>query len=170
MAELDTVFGGQDNGLTGASMQNRLSNNLRNDNNQYNNRNDNVYGNNPTYNNAQPQIDSVNVNSDTNPENDAAIEKIQKQIIKQKKINELKKELKSNDSIIDKYIKRKKDMIKLFSLSLLILLALSINDIIKVYVNKYILSNEMTGNKELYTRIGVPLCVYLVMWTLKALY
>lgn len=168
MAELDAVFGGQDNGLTGASTQNRLSGNLKNDNNQYNGRNDNVYGNN-SYTSGQPQINSVEPTEDNNPETDAAIEKIQKQIIKQKKINELKKELKSNDSIIDKYIKRKKDMIKLFTLSLLILLALSLNDIIKVYVNKYILGNEMSGNKELYTRLGVPLSIYLVMWTLKAL-
>ena len=33
MAELDVVFGGQDNGLNGASMENRLQGNLRNDNN-----------------------------------------------------------------------------------------------------------------------------------------
>ena len=43
MAELDVVFGGQDNGLNGASMENRLQGNLRNDNN--NARNENVYGN-----------------------------------------------------------------------------------------------------------------------------
>ena len=146
MAELDVVFGGQDNGLNGASMENRLQDNLRNDNN--NARNENVYGNEQMNPLQQPQINSGPAPKE-NPETDAAIEKIQKQIEKQKKINELKKELKSNnDSIIDKFIKRKKDMVKLLCLSLIILLALSMNDIIKVYLNKYILGNELTQNKE----------------------
>ena len=142
MAELDVVFGGQDNGLNGASMENRLQGNLRNDNN--NARNENVYGNEQMGPSQQPQINSGPAPKE-NPETDAAIEKIQKQIEKQRKINELKKELKSNnDSIIDKFIKRKKDMVKLLCLSLIILLALSMNDIIKVYLNKYILGNELT--------------------------
>ena len=168
MAELDVVFGGQDNGLNGASMENRLQDNLRNDNN--NARNENVYGNEQMNPLQQPQINSGPAPKE-NPETDAAIEKIQKQIEKQKKINELKKELKSNnDSIIDKFIKRKKDMVKLLCLSLIILLALSMNDIIKVYLNKYILGNELTQNKEFYTRVCVPLCVFLVLWTFKALF
>ena len=166
MAELDAVFGNGDTGLNNASMDNRLSGNLKNDNTQYNT-NKNIYPTN-TYNSEQPQINSVPVTDDNNKETDAAIEKIQSHINKQKKINELKKELKKNDSIVDNYIKRKKDMIKLFSLSLLILLALSMNDIIKTYLNKYILSNEITKNKEFYTRIAVPLTIYFVMWTLKA--
>jgi len=168
MAELDVVFGGQDNGLNGASMENRLQGNLRNDNN--NARNENVYGNEHMSPSQQPQINSIPAPKE-NPETDAVIEKIQKQIEKQKKMNELKKELKSNnESIIDKFIKRKKDMVKLLSLSLIILLALSMNDIIKVYLNKYILGNELTQNKEFYTRVGVPLCVFLVLWTFKALF
>ena len=61
-------------------------------------------------------------------------------------------------------------MVKLLCLSLIILLALSMNDIIKVYLNKYILGNELTQNKEFYTRVGVPLCVFLVLWTFKALF
>ena len=151
MAELDVVFGGQDNGLNGASMENRLQGNLRNDNN--NARNENVYGNEQMNPLQQPQINSGPAPKE-NPETDAAIEKIQKQI----------------DSIIDKFIKRKKDMVKLLCLSLIILLALSMNDIIKVYLNKYILGNELTQNKEFYTRVGVPLCVFLVLWTFKALF
>ena len=74
----------------------------------------------------------------------------------------------SNTSIIDRFIKRKKDMVKLLGLSLIILLALSMNDIIKVYLNKYILGNELTHNKEFYTRFGVPLSVFLVLWCFKA--
>lgn len=167
MAELDVVFGGQDNGLNGASMQNRLQGNLKNDNNQYN-QNENIYGK-EQMTSSQPQINAGPAVSET-PETDAAIEKIQKEIEKQNKINELKKKLKSNnDSIIDKFIKRKKDMVKVLCLALIVLLALSINDIIKVYLSKYILGNELTHNKEFYTRIGVPLTVFLLLWAFKAL-
>lgn len=167
MAELDVVFGGQDNGLNGASMQNRLQGNLKNDNNQYN-QNENIYGK-EQMTSSQPQINTGPAVSET-PETDAAIERIQKEIEKQNKINELKKKLKSNnDSIIDKFIKRKKDMVKVLCLALIVLLALSINDIIKVYLSKYILGNELTQNKEFYTRIGVPLTVFLLLWTFKAL-
>jgi len=167
MAELDVVFGGQDNGLNGASMQNRLQGNLKNDNNQYN-QNENIYGK-EQMTSSQPQINTGPAVSET-PETDAAIERIQKEIEKQNKINELKKKLKSNnDSIIDKFIKRKKDMVKVLCLALIVLLALSINDIIKVYLSKYILGNELTQNKEFYTRIGVPLTVFLLLWAFKAL-
>lgn len=167
MAELDVVFGGQDNGLNGASMQNRLQGNLKNDNNQYN-QNENIYGK-EQMTSSQPQINAGPAVSET-PETDAAIERIQKEIEKQNKINELKKKLKSNnDSIIDKFIKRKKDMVKVLCLALIVLLALSINDIIKVYLSKYILGNELTQNKEFYTRIGVPLTVFLLLWAFKAL-
>jgi len=167
MAELDVVFGGQDNGLNGASMQNRLQGNFKNDNNQYN-QNENIYGK-EQMTSSQPQINAGPAVSET-PETDAAIERIQKEIEKQNKINELKKKLKSNnDSIIDKFIKRKKDMVKVLCLALIVLLALSINDIIKVYLSKYILGNELTQNKEFYTRIGVPLTVFLLLWAFKAL-
>jgi len=167
MVELNVVFGGQDNGLNGDSMKNRLQGNLKNDNNQYN-QNENIYGK-EQMTSSQPQINAGPAVSET-PETDAAIERIQKEIEKQNKINELKKKLKSNnDSIIDKFIKRKKDMVKVLCLALIVLLALSINDIIKVYLCKYILANELTQNKEFYTRIGVPLTVFLLLWAFKAL-
>ena len=60
-------------------------------------------------------------------------------------------------------------MVKVLCLALIVLLALSINDIIKVYLSKYILGNELTQNKEFYTRIGVPLTVFLLLWAFKAL-
>ena len=165
MAELATVYGNGDNGINNAQQPSQLSNslnggNMRNDNNQYN----------PpdafTTSLQQPQ------QQDNTQEVDAVIEKMQERIDKQKKINELKEEMKktksNNDSIIDRYLKKKKDVLKLFALALLVLLALSMNDLIKTYLGKYLLSNDLTDKNEMYLRLSIPLTIYFVIWTMKA--
>ena len=99
MAELATVYGNGDNGINNAQQPSQLSNslnggNMRNDNNQYNS--PDVYG----QQQQQPQQESGT------QEVDVVIEKMQERIDKQKKINELKEEMKktksNNDSIIDR--------------------------------------------------------------------
>ena len=83
MAELATVYGNGDNGINNGQQPSQLSNslnggNMRDDNNQYNS--PDVYN--------QPQQESGT------QEVDAVIEKMQERIDKQKKINELKEEMK----------------------------------------------------------------------------
>ena len=165
MADLATVYGNSDNGINNSNIEqpnqltNSLHGNLKNDNNQYNNPG------NFTTPPHSPQEEGTQ-------EVDAIIEKMQEKIDKQKKINELKEEIKkakgNNDSIIDRYLKKKKDVIKLFGLALLILLALSMNDLIKTYLGKYLLSNDLTDKNEMYLRLSIPLTIYFVIWTLKA--
>ena len=163
MAELATVYGNGDNGINNAQQPSQLSNslnggNMRNDNNQYN----------PPDAFTTP---SQQTKQEGTQEVDAVIEKMQERIDKQKKINELKEEMKktkNNDSIIDRYLKKKKDVLKLFALALLILLALSMNDLIKTYLGKYLLSNDLTDKNEMYLRISIPLTIYFVIWTMKA--
>ena len=163
MADLATVFGNTgDTGMNNArpgphnsgsnTVPHILTNNLKNDNNQYNH---------PS---TQPQ-----------PKNDKdvdeTINKLKTHIENQKKINTLKEELKNsknNDSIIDKYIKKKKDMLKLFVMVLLVLLAFCLHDVIKVYLNKYILSKDLTSKEELYLILAIPLTIYFVICTIKA--
>lgn len=165
MAELATVYGNGDNGINNAQQPSQLSNslnggNMRNDNNQYNS--PEVYG----------QQSQQSQQQDNTQEVDAVIEKMQERIDKQKKINELKEEMKktksNNDSIIDRYLKKKKDVLKLFALALLVLLALSMNDLIKTYLGKYLLSNDLTDKNEMYLRLSIPLTIYFVIWTMKA--
>ena len=165
MAELATVYGNGDNGINNAQQPSQLSNslnggNMRNDNNQYNS--PEVYGQQPQQSQQQDNAQEV----------DAVIEKMQERIDKQKKINELKEEMKktksNNDSIIDRYLKKKKDVLKLFALALLVLLALSMNDLIKTYLGKYLLSNDLTDKNEMYLRLSIPLTIYFVIWTMKA--
>lgn len=167
MADLATVFGNTgDTGMNNArpgphnsgsnTVPHVLTNNLKNDNNQYNHPSTQ-----PT---TQPQ-------SKNDKDVDETITKLKTHIENQKKINTLKEELKNsknNDSIIDKYIKKKKDMLKLFVMVLLVLLAFCLHDVIKVYLNKYILSKDLTSKEELYLRLAIPLTIYFVIWTIKA--
>lgn len=169
MADLATVYGNGDNGINNSNLQqpNQLANglnggNLKNNNNQYNNPND-IFT-------TPPHSPQEQQNG--NQEVDTIIEKMQEKIDKQKKINELKEEIKkakgNNDSIIDRYLKKKKDVLKLFALALLVLLALSMNDLIKTYLGKYLLSNDLTDKNEMYLRLSIPLTIYFVIWTMKA--
>ena len=45
---------------------------------------------------------------------------------------------------------------------------LSMNDLIKTYLGKYLLSNDLTDKNEMYLRLSVPLTIYFVIWTMKA--
>ena len=116
---------------------------------------------------------SMNGNTELDDEVDKTINKLKNNIQKQKTLNNLKQELKKNGdeptSMVDRYVRSKRDVAKLFVMALLVLLALSMNDIIKYYLGKYIMNNDLTNNNELYLRLSVPLSVLLLIWTMKAL-
>ena len=62
--------------------------------------------------------------------------------------------------MVDRYARSKKDVNKLVLMALLVLLALSMNDIIKYYLGKYVMNNDLTNNNELYFRQNLfPLVV-----------
>ena len=116
---------------------------------------------------------SMNGNTELDDEVDKTINKLKNNIQKQKTLNNLKQELKKNGdeptSMVDRYVRSKRDVAKLVVMALLVLLALSMNDIIKYYLGKYIMNNDLTNNNELYLRLSVPLSVLLLIWTMKAL-
>ena len=113
------------------------------------------------------------MNHELDDEVDKTINKLKNNIQKQKKLNSLKQELKNTSdepsSVSDKYVRCKKDMYKLFIMALIILLGLSMNDIVKFYLNKYLINNELSNNNEMYLRLAVPLSVLFLIWTVKAL-
>ena len=116
---------------------------------------------------------SMNGNTELDDEVDKTINKLKNNIQKQKTLNNLKQELKKNGdeptSMVDRYVRSKRDVAKLFVMALLVLLALSMNDIVKYYLGKYIMNNDLTNNNELNLRLSVPLSVLLLIWTMKAL-
>ena len=136
------------------------------------------FNNNPSLQQSQPVQNNSSLLNNNNGNNgtngiDNTIEKLENQIKKQKKINSLKQEMKKQNneptSLLDSYVKRKKDMYKIVLIAMLIVLALSTHDIIKYYLSKYIHSNDLTSRNELYIRLSVPLGVCLLIWTMKAL-
>lgn len=97
---------------------------------------------------------------------------LSKKLEQKKKLEKIKEELtnseKKNKSIVERYGSKFQDVVKLFTLGLVVMLALSMHDIVKYYVStKYINTNDLTPKQEIYVRLSVPVAVFMVIWTLK---
>jgi hypothetical protein len=71
------------------------------------------------------------------------------------------------DSVIDRYISKKKDVMKLVIMSFTVLLGLSLHYLITDIVRNYIASNDLTMNQEFFTKLAYPVTIVLLIWTLK---
>lgn len=96
-------------------------------------------------------------------------------ITMEEQVNFLKQELlkvkdkKNQTSVISKFISKKKEMFKIFVLSLVILLALSSHCLLKHYIKLYILENDLTSKKEFLFRFAYPLTIFTFIWISKVL-
>ncbi len=88
-------------------------------------------------------------------------------VLKQELLKEKLKDKKGNVSLLTKFISKKREMIKIFVLSLIILLALSLNDIIKNYLKLYILESDLNSRKEFLVRFAYPLTIFVFIWIIK---
>ena len=172
MAELSVVYGGGDNGISQASGFNGFGAGGGMNNNNGNNNGgmmDNGMYVQPT-NRGTPSPAMPALNLDNNNVGDGDLNKLRTAVEKQKKLKELKEELQNfnKESILDSYIKKKKDMVRIFLFALIVLLGLSLHDVVKVYLNKYVMNNELSYKTEMYIRLSVPLTIYFVIWTTKA--
>ncbi len=116
---------------------------------------------NPIKNNQLNQI-----NNQQNIQNNITMEE-QVHVLKQELLKEKLKEKKNNTSILSKFINKKKEMIKIFVLSLIILLALSLHDIVINYLKTYILESDLNYRKEFLLRFSYPLTIFLFIWIIK---
>lgn len=89
-------------------------------------------------------------------------------------VNELRKQQKLTASLqqqtgyIDKLFAKKKDMLKIFQLSLIIVLAMSIHFIIDYYTRNYLKNNDLTFERELIIRMLYPVSIIFILWNMKA--
>jgi hypothetical protein len=89
-------------------------------------------------------------------------------------INELKKQQKivanieNQNGYFDKMAAKKKDVMRIFQLSLVIVLALSIHFIIDYYLKNYIKNNDLSFERELVLRLLYPIAILFVIWNMKA--
>ena len=75
---------------------------------------------------------------------------------------------KTNDvNLIDRFVSKKKDVIKLVLISLTIVLAFSLHYVIHDALKAYLMNNILTPSQELMTKLAYPVTILLVIWTIK---
>jgi hypothetical protein len=72
------------------------------------------------------------------------------------------------DSFWDKIARKKWEVFKYFVMSLIVVLALSIDHTVCHYMSSYISKGFFTETQELLIRIGYPVGIIVLIWILKA--
>lgn len=70
-------------------------------------------------------------------------------------------------SLIDTIFSKKKEMIRFFSIALIVVLALSMHEIFSDLVKDYIDNNDMSKNKELTLKFLYPIGIFILAWGIK---
>ena len=109
-------------------------------------------------------FDSILIQPTLN-DNERKIYELQQQLKTQTELN-----MKMNQdvyTIYDRFVSKKKDVMKLLSFSFTILLAISLHFVISDLIKNYLINNDFSANKEQFIRISYPLLVFGLMWSLK---
>jgi hypothetical protein len=96
-------------------------------------------------------------------QNDAVIKELQYELEKQKYINKRD----GGEPLIERYLSKKKDVMKLINISLSVLFAISIHFVFGDLIKEYLTNNDFTNNKEIFIKCMYPVSVLLILWTLK---
>lgn len=72
-------------------------------------------------------------------------------------------------SFWDRMIMSKREVIKLFILSIVIILGISLEKIGCHYINNYLSSNDLTFLQELLVRFSFPIVIFIILWIIKSL-
>ena len=72
-------------------------------------------------------------------------------------------------SFWDRMVMSRTDVIKLFILSVVIILGISLEKIGYYYVSSYISDNSLTSIQELLVRLSFPVIVFILLWIIKSL-
>lgn len=70
-------------------------------------------------------------------------------------------------NLIDRFVSKKKDVIKLVLISLTIVLAFSLHYVIHDALKAYLMNSILTPSQELMTKLAYPVTILLVIWTIK---
>jgi len=70
-------------------------------------------------------------------------------------------------SLVDAIFNKKKEMIRFFSIALIIVLALSMHEIFSEFVKEYIDSNDLSKNKEITLKFLYPISIFILAWGIK---
>jgi len=73
-----------------------------------------------------------------------------------------------SDSLWDRIAMKKWEVFKFFLMSLIIVLALAIDNVAAHYMSAYIAKSFLTENQEMLVRFAYPVGIVLLIWVLKA--
>jgi len=63
----------------------------------------------------------------------------------------------------------KREVLKLFILSIVIILAISLEKVGSYYLNSYLTSTDLSSFQELMVRLSFPIIIFLFLWIIKSL-
>jgi hypothetical protein len=72
-------------------------------------------------------------------------------------------------SFWDRMVMSRREVMKLFILSIVIILGISLEKIGCHYINEYLTSNDLTYIQELLVRFSFPIIVFIILWIIKSL-
>jgi len=72
-------------------------------------------------------------------------------------------------SFWDRMVMSKREVLKLFILSIVIILGISIYKIGEHYITEYLNSNDLSSFQEFLVRLSYPIIVFLLLWIIKSL-
>jgi len=72
-------------------------------------------------------------------------------------------------SFWDRMVMSRREVMKLFILSIVIILSISLEKIGCHYINEYLTSNDLTYIQELLVRFSFPIIVFIILWIIKSL-
>jgi hypothetical protein len=72
-------------------------------------------------------------------------------------------------SFWDRMVMSRREVMKLFILSIVIILGISLEKIGSHYVNQYLSSNDLTNVQELLVRLSFPIIIFIILWIIKSL-
>lgn len=72
-------------------------------------------------------------------------------------------------SFWDRMVMSRREILKLFILSIVVILGISLEKIGSHYIMLYINSNDLTTFQEVFVRLSFPIVVFIILWIIKSL-
>jgi len=72
-------------------------------------------------------------------------------------------------SFWDRMVMSRREVMKLFILSIVIILGISLEKIGCYYITNYLSSNDLTTFQELMVRLSFPIVIFIILWIIKSL-
>ena len=94
---------------------------------------------------------------------------LKKEIENQKRSNQLQyKDSYERKSLFDRFLSKKREMIRFVSIALIIIFSLSMHQTLSEILKEYLENTNISRNKEVLIKFMYPVALFLVAWIIKA--